>query len=57
MELGQSDAAAYFDWYRSESYLAYARPEDVVTGNKSDDYVRRAVATAETKAYGCSVKY
>jgi crotonobetainyl-CoA:carnitine CoA-transferase CaiB-like acyl-CoA transferase len=49
LELAQSDAAAFFDWYRSESYMAYARPEDVVTGNKSDDYVRRAVATAGMK--------
>jgi len=46
MELAQSDAAAAFDWYRSESYIAYARPEDVVTGNKSDGYKRRPVATA-----------
>lgn len=46
MELAQSDAAAAFDWYRSESYLAYARPEDVVTGNKADGYKRRPVATA-----------
>jgi len=33
------------DWYRIESWLAYRRPEDVVTGNKSDDYVRRAPGT------------
>ncbi|MBP9712600.1 MAG: CoA transferase [Sterolibacterium sp.] len=46
MELAQSDAAAAFDWYRSESYMAYTRPEDVVTGNKSDGYQRRPVATA-----------
>ncbi len=46
MELAQSDAAAAFDWYRSESHMAYARPEDVVTGNKSDGYKRRPVATA-----------
>lgn len=46
MELAQSDAAAAFDWYRSESYLAYARPEEVVTGNKADGYKRRPVATA-----------
>ena len=46
MELAQSDAAAAFDWYRSESFMAYARPEDVVTGNKSDGYKRRPVATA-----------
>ena len=49
MELAQSDAAAAFDWYRSESYMAYARPEDVVTGNKSDGYKRRPVATAGMK--------
>ena len=49
MELAQSDAAAAFDWYRSESHMAYARPENVVTGNKSDHYVRRPVATAGMK--------
>ena len=49
IELGQSDAAAYMDWYRSESYMAYERPEDVVTGNKSDNYERRAVGTAGMK--------
>jgi len=46
LEIGQSDAAAYMDWYRSESWLAYDRPEDEVTGNKADDYVRRAPGTA-----------
>jgi crotonobetainyl-CoA:carnitine CoA-transferase CaiB-like acyl-CoA transferase len=46
LELGQSDAAAYMDWYRIESWRAYERPADVVTGNKSDDYVRRAPGTA-----------
>ncbi|MGI9590036.1 MAG: CaiB/BaiF CoA transferase family protein [Myxococcota bacterium] len=50
IELGQSDAAAYMDWYRSESYMAYERPEDVVTGNKADDYQRRPVGTAGMKA-------
>src|SRR5262245_56810194 len=49
LELGQSDATAYMDWYRIESWLAYDRPEDVVTGNKSDNYVRRAVGTAGMK--------
>ncbi len=49
IELGQSDAAAYVDWYRSESYMAYERPEDVVTGNKADGYERRAVGTAGMK--------
>ena len=46
MELAQSDAAAAFDWYRSETWKAYERPEDEVTGNKSDDYERRAPGTA-----------
>jgi crotonobetainyl-CoA:carnitine CoA-transferase CaiB-like acyl-CoA transferase len=49
LELGQSDAAAYMDWYRIESWKAYERPADVVTGNKSDDYVRRAPGTAGMK--------
>jgi len=49
MEIAQSDAAAYMDWYRSESWLAYERPEDVVTGNKADDYVRREPGTAGMK--------
>ena len=49
LEIGQSDAAAYMDWYRSESWLAYERPEDVVTGNKADDYERRAPGTAGMK--------
>jgi crotonobetainyl-CoA:carnitine CoA-transferase CaiB-like acyl-CoA transferase len=46
LEIAQSDAAAYMDWYRSESWKAYDRPESEVTGNKSDNYVRRAVGTA-----------
>lgn len=46
LEIAQSDAAAAFDWYRSESYKAYERPTDEVTGNKSDDYKRRAPGTA-----------
>jgi crotonobetainyl-CoA:carnitine CoA-transferase CaiB-like acyl-CoA transferase len=49
LELGQSDAAAYMDWYRSESHLAYRRPEDVVTGNAADDFERRAVGTKGMK--------
>jgi crotonobetainyl-CoA:carnitine CoA-transferase CaiB-like acyl-CoA transferase len=49
LEIGQSDAAAYMDWYRSESWLAYRRPEDEVTGNKSDGYARRAPGTAGMK--------
>ena len=46
LELAQSDAAAAFDWYRGETYRAYERPESEVTGNKSDDYVRREPAIA-----------
>ena len=46
MEIAQSDAAAYMDWYRIESWRAYERPESEVTGNASDDYERRAPGTA-----------
>jgi crotonobetainyl-CoA:carnitine CoA-transferase CaiB-like acyl-CoA transferase len=49
LEIAQSDAAAYMDWYRSESWKAYERPESEVTGNKSDDFVRRAPGTAGMK--------
>ena len=46
MEVAQSDSAAAIDWLRSETYRAYERPESEVTGNPSDDYVRRAPGTA-----------
>jgi crotonobetainyl-CoA:carnitine CoA-transferase CaiB-like acyl-CoA transferase len=46
LEIAQSDAAAYMDWYRSESWRAYERPESEVTGNKADGYERRAPGTA-----------
>jgi crotonobetainyl-CoA:carnitine CoA-transferase CaiB-like acyl-CoA transferase len=49
LEVGQSDSTAYMDWYRIESWLAYNRPADVVTGNKSDNYFRRAPGTAGMK--------
>jgi crotonobetainyl-CoA:carnitine CoA-transferase CaiB-like acyl-CoA transferase len=49
LELAQSDCAAAFDWYRSETYRAYDRPESEVTGNPSDDYQRRAPGTAGMK--------
>ena len=49
LEVGQSDAAAYMDWYRSESWRAYERPESEVTGNKADNYERRAPGTAGMK--------
>ena len=46
LELGQSDAAAYMDWLRIETWKAYERPQSEVTGNQTDDYVRRAPGTA-----------
>jgi crotonobetainyl-CoA:carnitine CoA-transferase CaiB-like acyl-CoA transferase len=49
MEVAQSDAAAYMDWYRSESWKAYERPQSEVTGNKADNYERRAPGTAGMK--------
>jgi crotonobetainyl-CoA:carnitine CoA-transferase CaiB-like acyl-CoA transferase len=44
-ELAQSDCAAAFDWYRSETWRAYERPDSEVTGNPSDNYERRAPGT------------
>ncbi|MFA5884110.1 MAG: CoA transferase [Acidimicrobiia bacterium] len=49
MEIAQSDAAAYMDWYRIESYKAYERPQSEVTGNATDNYERRAPGTAGMK--------
>jgi crotonobetainyl-CoA:carnitine CoA-transferase CaiB-like acyl-CoA transferase len=46
LEIAQSDAAAYMDWYRIETWKAYERPESEVTGNASDNYERRAPGTA-----------
>jgi len=46
MEIAQSDASAAMDWLRSETWKAYERPEDIVTGNRSDNYERRAPGTA-----------
>ncbi len=46
IDLAQSDAAAAFDWYRSETWRAYERPQSEVTGNKADGYERRAPGTA-----------
>jgi crotonobetainyl-CoA:carnitine CoA-transferase CaiB-like acyl-CoA transferase len=46
LEVAQSDAAAYMDWYRSETWKAYERPEEEVTGNKADGYERRPPGTA-----------
>lgn len=41
LEVAQSDAAAAFDWLRSETHCAYRRPESEVTGNPTDGYERR----------------
>ena len=49
LEIAQSDAAAAMDWLRSETWKAYERPEDEVTGNPADDYERRAPGTAGMK--------
>jgi crotonobetainyl-CoA:carnitine CoA-transferase CaiB-like acyl-CoA transferase len=46
LEIAQSDAAAAMDWLRSETWKAYERPGDEVTGNRSDGYERRAPGTA-----------
>ena len=46
LDVAQSDAAAAFDWYRSESHKAYERPETEVTGNAADHYERRAPGIA-----------
>ena len=46
MEMAQSDASAYMDWYRIETERAYLRSEDEVTGNPADDYVRRPAGLA-----------
>ncbi len=49
LEIAQADAAAAMDWYRSETWRAYERPEDEVTGNEADGYQRRAPGTAGMK--------
>jgi crotonobetainyl-CoA:carnitine CoA-transferase CaiB-like acyl-CoA transferase len=46
LDVAQADAAAYFDWYRIETWRSYDRPEDEVYGNKADNYERRAPGTA-----------
>ena len=49
MEIAQSDAAAATDWLRSETWRAYERPQEEVTGNAADDYERRAPGTGGMK--------
>jgi crotonobetainyl-CoA:carnitine CoA-transferase CaiB-like acyl-CoA transferase len=46
IDLAQSDAAAFFDWYRIESWRSYERPDDEVYGNAADDGERRPPGTA-----------
>ena len=46
LDIAQSDASVAMDWLRIETYLAYERPEDIVTGNPADDYERREPGTA-----------
>ena len=46
VEVAQSDASAYLDWYRIETERAYLRPADEVTGNPSDGYERRPAGLA-----------
>ncbi len=46
MEMAQSDASAYLDWYRIETERAYLRPSDEVTGNPSDGHERRPAGLA-----------
>jgi crotonobetainyl-CoA:carnitine CoA-transferase CaiB-like acyl-CoA transferase len=45
IELAQSDAAAYFDWYRIETWRSYERPVDEVYGNATDGGERRPPGT------------
>ena len=49
LEVAQSDASAAMDWLRSETWRAYERPESEVTGNKADNFERRAPGTAGMK--------
>ena len=46
IDIAQSDSAAFFDWYRIESWKSYERPLEEVYGNKADEYERRAPGTA-----------
>lgn len=46
IEISQSDAAAYFDWYRIETEQAYRRPSDEVSGVAADEGRRRAPGLA-----------
>jgi crotonobetainyl-CoA:carnitine CoA-transferase CaiB-like acyl-CoA transferase len=41
LEVAQSDSAAYFDWYRIETWRSYERPQREVYGNAADGGERR----------------
>jgi crotonobetainyl-CoA:carnitine CoA-transferase CaiB-like acyl-CoA transferase len=45
LEVAQSDAAAYFDWYRIETWRSYQRPLEEVYGTDADFGERRAPGT------------
>src|SRR3546814_10767226 len=51
IDVAQSDAAAAMDWLRSETWRAYERPDDEVTGNPADDYERRAPDRKSPRLY------
>lgn len=42
IDVAQTDVAAAVNWLLIEGHRAYERPEDEVTGNAADGYVRRA---------------
>ncbi|HEY3736976.1 MAG TPA: CoA transferase [Jatrophihabitans sp.] len=50
LEVAQSDAAAAFDWLRSEGERAYLRPQSEVTGNATDNFERRPPGTGGMEA-------
>ena len=45
IEVAQSDSAAFFDWYRIETWRSYERPPDEVYGNATDGGERRPPGT------------
>ncbi len=45
IEVAQSDSAAFFDWYRIETWKSYERPDDEVYGNATDGGERRPPGT------------
>lgn len=49
IEIAQSDAAAFFDWYRIETWQSYERPPEEVYGNSSDGGERRPPGTGGMK--------